>query len=113
MLLKVIAVGQVHVVALSGELDANTSPVAQAQILPLATQGARILLDMAGVTFMSSAGLRLLLTTYREVSERNGRVAVANLADELKDTMSATGFLSFFTVHDDVNTGVLALQAQG
>lgn len=113
MLLKVITVGQVHVVALSGELDANTSPVAQAQILPLATQGARILLDMAGVTFMSSAGLRLLLTTYREVAERNGRVAVANLADELKDTMSATGFLSFFTVHDDVNTGVLALQAQG
>ena len=54
-------VAGIHVVELSGELDANTSPVAQQQILPLATEGARILLDMRGVTFMSSAGLRLLL----------------------------------------------------
>jgi anti-sigma B factor antagonist len=113
MLVTLSTVGQVHVVALSGELDANTSPVAQQQILPLATEGARILLDMTGVTFMSSAGLRLLLTTYREVAQRNGKVAMANLADELKDTMSATGFLSFFTVHDDVDSGVRALQAQG
>ena len=61
----------------SGELDANTSPVAQQQILPLATPGGRMLLDMTGVTFMSSAGLRLLLTTYREVAARNGKVALA------------------------------------
>jgi anti-sigma B factor antagonist len=112
-MVKVSTVGQVHVVALSGELDANTSPVAQQQILPLATSGARILLDMTGVTFMSSAGLRLLLTTYREVAARNGKVAIANLSDELKDTMSATGFLSFFTIHDDVDSGVQALQAEG
>jgi anti-sigma B factor antagonist len=112
-MVKVSTVGQVHVVALSGELDANTSPVAQQEILPLATPGARILLDMTGVTFMSSAGLRLLLTTYREVAARNGKVAIANLSDELKDTMSATGFLSFFTIHDDVDNGVQALQAEG
>jgi hypothetical protein len=31
----------VHVVELAGELDANTSPVAQQQILPLATEGSR------------------------------------------------------------------------
>lgn len=110
---KISKVGQVQVVALSGELDANTSPVAQQQILPLATDGARILLDMTGVTFMSSAGLRLLLSTYRQVVARNGTVALAKLSEELKDTMSITGFLSFFTVHDDVDSGLQALQTQG
>jgi anti-sigma B factor antagonist len=110
---KISKVGQVQVVALSGELDANTSPVAQQLILPLATDGARILLDMTGVTFMSSAGLRLLLSTYRQVVARNGTVALAKLSDELKDTMSITGFLSFFTVHDDVDSGLQALQAGG
>jgi anti-sigma B factor antagonist len=113
MQLKVSTAGRVHLVTLSGELDANTSPVAQQQILPLAIEGGRILLDMAGVAFMSSAGLRMLLTTYREVVERHGKIALAGLSDDLKDTMSATGFLSFFTVHDDVETGLLALQAEG
>lgn len=110
---KVSRVGAVDVVALSGELDANTSPVAQQQILPLATEGARILLDMTGVTYMSSAGLRLLLATYREVVARNGKVALSTLSEDLKDTMSVTGFLTFFTVHDDMEAGLHALQIQG
>ena len=103
----------VHVVELSGELDANTSPVAQQQILPLATEGSRLLLDLSGVSFMSSAGLRLLLSTYRQVGTQKGAVALAGLSEELKDTMSMTGFLSFFTVYDTTEEGLRALQARG
>jgi anti-sigma B factor antagonist len=105
--------GGVHVVELSGELDANTSPVAQQQILPLATPGSRILLDMSGVSFMSSAGLRLILSMYRQVSAQNGTIALAGLSEDLKDTMSMTGFLSFFTIYDTTQSGVEALQSQG
>lgn len=103
----------VHVVELAGELDANTSPVAHQQILPLATEGANILLDMSGVSFMSSAGLRLLLSMYRQVSAQKGTIALAGLSEDLKDTMSMTGFLSFFTIYDTTASGVQALQAQG
>jgi len=105
--------GGVHVVTLSGDLDANTSPVAQQQILPLATEGSRILLDMTGVSFMSSAGLRLLLSTYRQVAVQKGTVALAGLSEDLKDTMSMTGFLSFFTIHDTTESGLQAMQSQG
>jgi len=103
--------GSVQVVELSGELDANTSPVAQQQILPLAKAGSRILLDMSQVSFMSSAGLRLLLSTYRQVATQGGTVALAGLSEDLKDTMSMTGFLSFFAVHDTPEGGVAAMQA--
>jgi anti-sigma B factor antagonist len=76
--------GGVHVVELSGELDANTSPAAQQKILPLAAAGSRILLDMSGVSFMSSAGLRLLLSTYRQVTALKGMVGLAALSEDLK-----------------------------
>jgi anti-sigma B factor antagonist len=102
----------VHVVELSGELDANTSPVAQQKILPLATQGSRILLDLGGVSFMSSAGLRLLLSTYRQVASQKGSVALVGLTEDLKDTMSMTGFLSFFTIHETTKDGLQAMQSQ-
>lgn len=109
---KIRNVGGVHVVELSGELDANTSPVAQQQILPLAREGSRILLDMGGVSFMSSAGLRLLLSTYRRVAEQKGTVALTSLSDDLQETMSMTGFLSFFTIYDSTESGLQAMQSQ-
>jgi anti-sigma B factor antagonist len=103
--------GRVHVAELSGELDANTSPVAQQAILPLAVDGARIVLDMTNVSFMSSAGLRLLLSTYRQVAAQNGVVALAGLSEDLQDTMSMTGFLSFFSLHDTTVAAIQALES--
>jgi anti-sigma B factor antagonist len=112
MTVNIREVEGVHVVELSGELDANTSPVAQQQIMPLATAGSRILLDMAGVSFMSSAGLRLLLSMYRQVATQKGAIALTALSEDLKDTMSMTGFLSFFTTHDTTEGGLQAMQSQ-
>jgi anti-sigma B factor antagonist len=112
MTVNIREVGGVHVVELAGELDANTSPAAQQQILPLAVENARILLDMGGVSFMSSAGLRLLLSTYRQVATQKGTVALAGLSEDLKDTMSMTGFLSFFTTYDTTDAGLAAMQGQ-
>jgi anti-sigma B factor antagonist len=108
--LTVREVGGVQVVELSGALDANTSPVAQQQILLLVAQGARILLDMQRVSFMSSAGLRLLLSTYRAVTAGSATVALAGLSPDLRDTMSATGFLPFFAIYDTQESGLQALQ---
>jgi anti-sigma B factor antagonist len=105
-------VDRVHVVELSGELDANTSPVAQQQILPLAKEGSCILLDMGAVSFMSSAGLRLLLATYRHVAAQKATVALAGLSENLKETMSIVGFLSFFTVHETTESGLRAMQSE-
>lgn len=102
----------VHVVELEGELDANTSPAAQHEIMPLAGTGQSILLDMSGVSFMSSAGLRLLLSTYRQVSTLGGAIALSGLSEELRDTMSMTGFLAFFAIHDDRTSGLAALRVR-
>jgi len=100
----------VHIVTLSGELNASTSTAVKEQIAPLATSGARILLDLSAVTFVSSAGLRLLLGTYRQVSERKGAIALVGVSEDLSETMSVTGFLTFFLVYDSLTTGLRALR---
>ena len=102
----------VHLVTLEGELDANTSPLAQREIMPLTGDKRPILLDMRGVSFMSSAGLRLLLSTYRQVSSLGGVIALSGVSEELQDTMSMTGFLEFFAVHDSADSGVAALRGR-
>ena len=109
MEINVKSIGQVKVVEISGDIDSNTAPQAQERVLPLVQPGSKILLDMNGVEFMSSAGLRMLLSMYRQMSRQNGSMVLVGLKEEIKDTMSVTGFLNFFTTCDTVDEGLQAL----
>jgi anti-sigma B factor antagonist len=109
MEINVKPVEQVTVIEISGEIDSNTAPQAQERVLPLVQPGAKILLDMSRVEYMSSAGLRMLLSMYRQVTQQSGSIVLVGLAEEIKDTMSITGFLNFFTTHDTVDEGLKAL----
>lgn len=89
-------VGQVQVVALSGELDGKTAPEVQDQVLVIASEHPRMLLDMREVSYISSAGLRMLLLLYRHLQAGHGRLALVGLSDRVRDTMETTGFLLHF-----------------
>jgi len=97
---------QVSVVRLVGEIDANSAAVVQQKVLPLSVSGCQIILDLSHVAYMSSAGLRMLLSIYRQISGNQGRIVLVALSEELKDTMSMTGFLGYFTVEDTLETGL-------
>jgi anti-sigma B factor antagonist len=101
--------GAVTVAALTGELDASTAPAIQQRLLPLALPGAKVVLDLTAVPYMSSAGLRLLLSFYRQITATGGAIALAGVADEIKDTMGVTGFLKFFALHDTPEAAVASL----
>lgn len=103
-------VQDVSIVRIKGELDGNTAPAAQAEILPLAQPGCKIILDMSEVDYMSSAGLRMMLVTYRQISGNDGQIVLVGLSDEIRDTMSVTGFLDFFTTHNTLDEGLAALK---
>jgi anti-sigma B factor antagonist len=93
-----------------GEIDGATAPLVQDKVLPLASPGAQVILDMSGVPFMSSAGLRMLLVLSRKISQGGGKVALVGLSSDLKDTMELTGFLALFMHYESLTT---ALAAQG
>ena len=101
---------QVTVVQIVGEIDGSTAPVAQEKILPAVQSGGKVLLDMSRLEFMSSAGLRMMLLLYRQATSSGGRVVLVGLSEEIQDTMSATGFLGYFTVVDTLEAGQKALQ---
>lgn len=99
----------VTVVEMAGDIDANTAPTVQKEVLPLAQPGSKILLDMTKVPYTSSAGLRLLLSLYRQVTGNDGQLVLVGLSEEIQDTMSITGFLDFFTRCDDVDAALKTL----
>jgi len=103
-------IDNITVVELDGELDSNTAALVQDQLMTAASQTGKILLDMSKVTYMSSAGLRLLLLLYRQIREQVGNIAIVGLTEEVKDVMSITGFLDFFAIYDTRNAGLKAMR---
>jgi anti-sigma B factor antagonist len=101
----------VTVAILFGELDGRTAPIVQEKLLLLPSPNGKALLDMSGVSYISSAGLRALLMLYRQMAANDGRVALFGLSENIKDVMSVTGFLDFFTAYDTLDEGLAALQS--
>ncbi|PRX97095.1 STAS domain-containing protein [Allonocardiopsis opalescens] len=104
-------VGDVTVITLDGSLDSSTAPRARLDLEKLVPDGGRVLLDLSRTSYMSSAGLRVLLTIYRQSQRTGARVALTGVPPEMREIMAATGFLTFFSVSDTVQHGVQELTA--
>ncbi len=100
---------QVTLVDLAGDIAGKTAPLAEEQIVPLTKTTKKLLIDLTQVPYMSSAGLRMMLLLYRQMTTNNGRIALVGVSEDIKDTMSATGFLNYFSTFDTVDSAVAAL----
>jgi len=83
---------------LEGSIDGKTAPEVREQLRPLLAANSKIVLDLTKVDYLSSAGLRLLLLLYRELSARKGKVVLLGVSEDIRTVMSHTGFLNFFTL---------------
>ena len=109
MELKKHMLGDVTVITLDGSLDTSTAPGVQEDLELLLPDKGTTVFDLSKMSYMSSAGLRLLLLAYRRASRSGSRVALAHVPPEVREIMSTTGFLDFFTVTDTIEAGMEAL----
>jgi len=109
MQIEIKSDGDVGIAIISGEIDSKTAPKAQEELIPVIDKFTKVVMDMTKVTFLSSAGLRVLLLIYRQATAKDGKVVLVGLSDEIKDTMTMTGFLKFFVVADSLQDGLKAL----
>ena len=102
--------GRVTVVQACGFIDGKTAPDFQNKIIDVMQEVNTILIDMAQVGFMSSAGLRAMLVTHQQAQQAAAKVvALAGLSENIRDNMEATGFLPFFQVFDTIEIGLKEL----
>ena len=82
--------------AVSGEVDALTAPALKEQLIPALEGIERLELDFAELDYISSAGLRVLLTVMQIMFEQ-GEMTVRNVSDDIRSVLDMTGF------SDDLN----------
>ncbi len=93
---------------LEGSLDGKTAPQVRERLHPFLAANSKLILDLTKVDYLSSAGLRLLLLLYRELTARKGKLVLLGVSEDIRTVMSHTGFLNFFTL---VNSEAEAMQA--
>jgi anti-anti-sigma factor len=88
------------IVAVSGEVDVCTeAPLQQALLRIIRGRGARLMLDVSGVSFMDCAGLRALLATRRRAELRGGFMRLVATSAAVRRIIELTG------AHEALATG--------
>ena len=83
---------------LSGELNTLTAPELTA-LLDKELGGVKALtLDFAECDYVSSAGLRVLLATFKQMKVAKGSMALSNVGENFKDVLQNTGLDAVFGV---------------
>lgn len=90
-------------ITIQGSIDSNTAGELQSHILEKLGSFNRVIMDLTAVDFLSSAGLRVLLMLYRQLSTNGGKVLLVNVSDEICDIMSMTGFINFFELFGSID----------
>jgi len=98
-------------VELEGSIDGKTAPQIREELSAVLPQVRKLIIDMSRVNYLSSAGLRLLLLLYRDISSRKGQLVLVGVIPEIRTVMSHTGFLNFFTLADSQQEALLAFAA--
>jgi stage II sporulation protein AA (anti-sigma F factor antagonist) len=109
---KMEYVGTLPVVVLSGRLDMAAAPLFDAEMAPLLAQPhPRILLDLGGVTYISSAGLRSVLALVKHTSKHGGRLALVDIAPQIREIIEISGFPSLMDIYPDRASALVVSQA--
>jgi len=77
-------------------LDSSNAAAEQPKILAVLDGGDNVVIDLSGCNYVSSAGLRVLLYSYKVAAPKGLKVSLAGVSSEIRDVMEMTGFDKFF-----------------
>ena len=83
---------------IEGRIDTQTAPVLEKAIKEAIEDVAELVLDFAQVGYISSAGLRTILTAQNWMDAKNGSMILKNCSKNIMSVFKVTGFDSFLTI---------------
>ena len=82
---------------LDGRLDTITAPQLEEEVKSSLDAITELIFNFSGLTYVSSAGLRVLLSSQKTMNEK-GSMVVKNVSDEIQEIFDVTGFSDILTI---------------
>jgi anti-anti-sigma factor len=69
----------------------------------------KVLVDLSEVEFLTSIGVRLVVTTAKSVASRGGKLVILNPNENVKDVLEMTGIMDIIPIHTDLTEAIADL----
>ena len=84
--------------ALVGRFDTTTSPQVQEALIPVFDEFKQVKLDLSQLEYISSAGLRVLLTAKKTATSKGASLTLSGVSEEIMEVFEMTGFSDMLTL---------------
>ena len=84
-------------VAVVGRLDTTTAPKLESELKPSLEGVTKVVLDFAALEYLSSAGLRVLLSV-QKIMNKQGEMMIKNVNETINEIFEVTGFIDILTI---------------
>ena len=91
--------GGVVTLKVSGRMDTNTAPEAEAAVAR-ENMGGKLVFDFNELEYISSAGLRVLLAAQKKANAAGGEMVVTGCQEAVLDVFDVTGFSDILTIEE-------------
>lgn len=97
------------IIRLAGRLDAaGADSVGLKLTAEAASRRLSVVLDLSGIDFLASIGIRLLLTVARAQKQRGGKVVLLAPQPLVRDVLTSTGCDTLIGIYDDLDAASAA-----
>ena len=98
---------EILIISIQGRLDGATAPKADKFVKKrLKGNTSRLLFDLEGLEYLSSAGLRAILYAAKELRSREGKVVLAGLTQYVYEIFEVSGFTELIPINETVEEGL-------
>jgi anti-sigma B factor antagonist len=93
----------VDIVSVTGRIDSATAPEFDNALKGLLEHGRRkLVLDFTGLEYVSSAGLRAMLSALKAAKNGGGNLVLVKVNERIRDTLTLVGFQTLFDQFEEL-----------
>ena len=111
MAVETLGPGVVKVI-LDGRLDITGSGIIDLQFSAIAGSHKSVVVDLSGVSFLASIGIRTLLLGAKAVQRKGGNLVLLNPVDEVERVLDVMGVTELMPIFRDMDAALAAASAQ-
>ena len=94
----------ISIFKLNGRLDSNTSPALEKKLVSAIENGTRsMVIDFENLDYISSAGLRIILKTAKDLKRTEGNIVLCAMQDYVREVFEIAGFDTFLPIFSTVD----------
>ena len=90
--------GEQTILVIKGRLDTTTAPELEVVLNEIVPNAQTLYFDFSELEYLSSAGLRLILSTQKSISANAGSLIIKNVNDTIMEVFEMTGFKDILTI---------------